>query len=55
MIGFGQWSNYYNAYQNINVSGYVTSNQNITTIDYGKLALANAEKEMRWMELDEMQ
>tara|TARA_B110000240_G_scaffold195991_1_gene246874 strand:- start:124 stop:1023 length:900 start_codon:yes stop_codon:yes gene_type:complete len=59
MIGFGQYSNYYNVNaninknvnvsgtvnKNVNVSGRVTTTQNINTIDYGQLALANAEKE----------
>jgi len=49
MIGFGQWSNYYtidvnqNINADVNVSG--TINKNITTIDYGQLARANAERE----------
>ncbi|MEJ6793689.1 MAG: hypothetical protein QNK68_01575 [Flavobacteriales bacterium] len=59
MIGFGQYSNFYNVNaninknvnvsgtvnKNVNVSGRVTTTQNINTIDYGQLALANAEKE----------
>jgi hypothetical protein len=52
-----QYSTYYNVNENVKVSGNVnvnvnenvkvsgTVNQNITTIDYGKLALANAENE----------
>tara|TARA_B110000908_G_C10195561_1_gene422716 strand:- start:353 stop:1222 length:870 start_codon:yes stop_codon:yes gene_type:complete len=48
-VGFGQYSNYYkvnaNIKKNVNVSGRVTTTQNINTIDYGQLALANAEKE----------
>lgn len=38
-----QYSTYYNVNENIKISG--TVNQNIRTIDYGKLALANAENE----------
>jgi len=38
-----QYSNYYTVNENVKVSG--TVNHNITTIDYGKLALANAEIE----------
>ncbi len=36
-----QYSNYYNINKNVDVSG----NLNINTIDYGRLALANAERE----------
>ena len=47
MIGFGQWSNYYNVNaninKNVNVSGTVRNT--ITTIDYGALAIANAQRE----------
>ena len=61
MIGFGQYSNYYNIdhninaniNKNINVSGTVNKNVNVsgtvrntvTTIDYGALAKANAQRE----------
>ena len=49
LIGMGQWSDYYKIdakiKKDVNVSGNITHNHNITTIDYGKLALANAEKE----------
>ena len=48
-----QYSGYYtvnqninaNVNENINVSGNVNVNKNISTIDYGKLALANAQNE----------
>tara|TARA_Y100000385_G_scaffold275301_1_gene319522 strand:+ start:354 stop:1232 length:879 start_codon:yes stop_codon:yes gene_type:complete len=53
MIGFGQHSNYYNVdhninaniNKNVNVSGTVRTTKTIKTIDYGQLALANAERE----------
>ena len=53
MIGFGQYSNYYNIdhninaniNKNVNISGNVRTTKTIKTIDYGQLALANAEKE----------
>ena len=57
MIGFGQYSNYYNIdhninaniNKNVNVSGFVNKNVNVrntvTTIDYGALANANAQRE----------
>ena len=50
LIGMGQWSDYYKIdakiKKDVNVSGNITHNHNITTIDYGKLAYnANAEKE----------
>jgi len=52
VIGFGQgWSNYYidaNINKNVNVSGYV--NQTISTIDYGALANANAQREKNRLE-----
>ena len=53
-----QYSEYYTVNQNINanikkdvnVSGNVNVNKNISTIDYGKLALANAENEKTRLE-----
>lgn len=51
-----QYSNYYsvdvnqNIKENINVSGYVNVNKNITTIDYGQLAIANAQRERNRLE-----
>lgn len=53
MIGFGQYSNYYNINaninKNVNVSGTINKNVNVrntvTTIDYGALANANAQRE----------
>ena len=36
-----------NVNKNVNVSGYVHQSQTITTIDYGALALANAEQEKK--------
>lgn len=57
IIGFSQYSNYYNLDINhninknvninkdVNVSGTVNTYQHISTIDYGQLALANAERE----------
>ena len=57
LIGFGQYSNYYNVNaninKNVNVSGTVNKNVNVsgnvnktvTTIDYGALANANAIRE----------
>ena len=53
-----QYSGYYtvnqnvnaNINENVNVSGNVNVNKNISTIDYGKLALANAENEKTRLE-----
>jgi hypothetical protein len=47
MIGFGQYSNYYQIDKNVDVkvSGKITTTLNIKTIDYGQLALAEAYKE----------
>jgi len=55
-----QYSNYYtvdvnqninaNVNQNVNVSGNISVNKNISTIDYGKLALANSQKEKNKLE-----
>jgi len=53
-----QYSGYYtvnqnvnaNVNENVNVSGNVNVNKNISTIDYGKLALANAQKEKTRLE-----
>jgi hypothetical protein len=57
ILGLAQWSNYYNLDINhninknvninkdVNVSGTVNTYQHISTIDYGQLALANAERE----------
>ncbi len=53
-----QYSGYYtvnqnvnaNINENINVSGNVNVNKNISTIDYGKLALANAQNEKTRLE-----
>ena len=53
MIGFGQYSNYYNVNanikKNVNVSGTINKNVNVsktvTTVDYGALANANAQRE----------
>ncbi|MFD2907532.1 hypothetical protein ACFSX9_02170 [Flavobacterium ardleyense] len=49
-----QHSRYYtvnaNINENVNISGNVTVNKNISTIDYGKLALANAENEKTRLE-----
>lgn len=51
-----QYSNYYtvdlnqNVNENINVSGNVNVNKNITTIDYGQLAIANAQRERNQLE-----
>jgi hypothetical protein len=39
-----------NSNENINISGNVSVNKNISTIDYGKLALANAENERNRLE-----
>ena len=52
-VSNAQYSKYYtidqnvnaNINKNVNVSGNVNVNKNISTIDYGKLALANAENE----------
>lgn len=57
-IAQSQQSNYYsvdvnqtvNSRENINVSGNVSINKNISTIDYGNLALANAENERTRLE-----
>ena len=40
LYGLGQYSNYYNVNNNVKVSG--TVDHNVTTIDYGALANANA-------------
>lgn len=53
-----QYSGYYtvnqninaNVNENVNVSGNVNVNKNISTIDYGKLALANAQNEKTRLE-----
>ena len=51
-----QYSNYYvvdlnqNVNENVTVSGYVSVNKNITTIDYGQLAIANAQRERNQLE-----
>ena len=62
MIGFGQYSNYYNVNaninKNVNVSGTLNKNVNVsgnvrktvTTIDYGALANANAQRERNRIE-----
>jgi len=54
----GQYSTYYNidvnkkvnVNQNVNVSGSIYEHQTITTIDYGALALANAQREANRLE-----
>ncbi len=49
-----QYSNYYNIDVNkrvdASISGQITVNKNISTIDYGQLALANAEREKTRLE-----
>jgi len=51
-----QYSNYYkvdinkNVNESINVSGNVNVNKNISTIDYGQLAIANAQRERNRLE-----
>jgi len=51
-----QYSNYYsvdlnqNIHENINVSGNLNVRKNITTIDYGQLAIANAQRERNRLE-----
>ena len=59
MIGFGQYSDYYikkdvnvsgTIDHNVNISGEVIVTQNIKTIDYGQLALAEAEAEKNRLE-----
>jgi len=47
MIGFGQYSNYYNVNHNINanINRNVNVSNTVTTIDYGALANANAQRE----------
>jgi hypothetical protein len=51
-----QYSNYYsvdlnqNVHENIKVSGNVNVRKNITTIDYGQLAIANAQRERNRLE-----
>jgi len=62
IIGFGQYSNYYNVNaninKNVNVSGTLNKNVNVsgnvrktvTTIDYGALANANAQRERNRIE-----
>ena len=58
VVSFGQYSTYYGTYdvnadvninQNVNVSGNV--NKTLTTIDYGALAQANAQKEKNRLEM----
>lgn len=50
-----QYSTYYNAYitsnVNHNITGNIYSHKTITTIDYGALQLANAQKEKNWLEI----
>jgi hypothetical protein len=50
--GFSQFSNYYNVdiNQDVNVTGTVNVNKNITSIDYGQLAIANAQREKNRLE-----
>jgi hypothetical protein len=53
LVSFGQYSNYYSKVdvdinKNVNVSGNV--NKTVTTIDYGALRLANAQKERNRLE-----
>jgi hypothetical protein len=50
---FSQYSNYYNidVKQDVNVSGEVNVTENISTIDYGELALANAQSERNRLEI----
>lgn len=56
-----QYSNYYNinsrltATINENVSGNITLNKNITSIDYGQLAMANAQRERNAIEFQKIQ
>lgn len=53
---YSQYSNYYsldvnqNIKQDVNVSGTVNVNKNISTIDYGQLAIANAQREKNRLE-----
>lgn len=53
LVSFGQYSNYYSKVdvdinKNVNVSGNI--NKTVTTIDYGALRLANAQKERNRLE-----
>ena len=59
LVSFGQYSSYYgtvdvnanvNVNKNVNVSGDVNVNKTITTIDYGALKLANAQREKNRLE-----
>ena len=47
---FSQYSNYYNVYKSVDVNQKVTVSGNITTIDYGSLASANAMRERNRLE-----
>jgi len=58
---YAQYSNYYNvnaklnATINQNVSGTINENKTITTIDYGSLAIANAQREKNAIEFQRIQ
>lgn len=45
-----QYSNYYNIYKTVDVNQKVSVSGNINTIDYGTLALANAQREKNRLE-----
>jgi hypothetical protein len=55
-LGFSQYSNYYsvnanvNVNKNVNVSGNVNVNKTVTSIDYGALAQANAQRQRNMIE-----
>jgi len=49
-FSFGQYSNYYSIYKKVDVNQNVNISGNINTIDYGSLALANAQREKNRLE-----
>lgn len=48
---FSQYSNYYNIQKTVDVNQKVSISGNINTIDYGSLAIANAQREKNRLEL----
>jgi hypothetical protein len=47
---YSQYSNYYNVYKTVDINQKVSISGNINTIDYGSLALANAQRERNRLE-----
>ena len=55
VCSYAQYSNYYNVNAKLNVSGTINENKTITTIDYGSLAIANAQREKNAIDLQRIQ